>query len=150
MAGVKLTHVPYKGGGPAFIDLLGGHVHIMFSAAPTTLPFLKSGKLRVLGVSTAKRSRFLPDVPTIAEAGVPSYEVNSWSGLFAPAGTPAAIVKSINAEIAKGLKQADAVEVLDKQGLEQSPASPEEVAALIRSEVAKWTKLVKAADIKPQ
>ena len=149
MAGVRLTHVPYKGGGPAFIDLLGGHVHIMFPAAPTTLPFLKSGKLRVLGVSTAKRSPFLPDVPTIAEAGVPGYEVNSWSALFAPAGTPAAIVKNINAELGKGLRQADALEVLARQGLEQSAGTPEELAFLIRTEVAKWTKVVKATGIKP-
>lgn len=149
MAGVRLTHVPYKGGGPAFMALIGGEVHIMFPAAPTTMPFVKSGKLRVLGVSTAKRSHFLPDVPTIAEAGVPGYEVNSWSGLFAPAGTPAAIVKSINAEIAKGLRQADALEVLEKQGLEQAAGPQEEAASLIRTEVAKWTKVVKATGIKP-
>ncbi len=150
MAGVRLTHVPYKGGGPAFMALIGGEVHIMFAAAPTTMPFVKSGKLRVLGVSTAKRSHFLPDVPTIAEAGVQGYEVNSWSGLFAPAGTPAAIVKSINAEIAKGLRQADALEVLEKQGLEQAAGPQEEAASLIRTEVAKWTKVVTATGIKPQ
>lgn len=149
MAGVRLTHVPYKGGGPAFIDLIGGHVHIMFAAAPTTLPFVKSGKFRVLGVSGSKRSRFLSDVPTIAEAGVPGYEVNSWSALFAPAGTPAAIVKSINAEVGKGLRQADALEVLERQGLEQSAGTPEELASLIRTEVAKWTKVIKATGIKP-
>lgn len=149
MAGVRLTHVPYKGGGPAFMALIGGEVHIMFVAAPTTLPFLKSGKLRVLGVSTAKRSHFLPDVPTIAEAGVPGYEVNSWSALFAPAGTPAAIVKSINAEVGKGLRQADALEVLEKQGLEQAAGPQDEAASLIRTEVAKWTKVIKATGIKP-
>lgn len=149
MAGVRLTHVPYKGGGPAFMALIGGEVHIMFVAAPTTLPFLKSGKLRVLGVSTAKRSHFLPDVQTIAEAGVPGYEVNSWSALFAPAGTPAAIVKSINAEVGKGLRQADALEVLEKQGLEQAAGPQDEAASLIRTEVAKWTKVIKATGIKP-
>ena len=108
LAGVRLTHVPYKGGGPAFTALISGEVHIMFVASQTATPSLKSGKLRVLGVSTARRSRFLPDVPTIAEAGVPGFEVNSWSALFAPAGTPAAIVKSINAEVGKGLAQTDA------------------------------------------
>ena len=149
MAGVRLTHVPYKGGGPAFIDLIGGHVHIMFAAAPTTLPSVKSGKLRVLGVSSAKRSRFLPDVPTIAEAGVPGYEVNSWSALFAPAGTPAAVVMSINAEVGKGLRKADALEVFEKQGLQQYAGTPEELASLIRTEVAKWTKVIKATGIKP-
>ena len=149
MTGVRLTHVPYKGGGPAFTALIGGEVHIMFAAAPTAMPFVKSGKLRVLGVTTAKRSPFLPDEPTIAEAGVPGYEVNSWSALFAPTGTPAAIVKTINAEIGKGLKQRDALEVLQKQGLEHSPASPEEVASLIRAEVTKWAKVIKATGIKP-
>jgi tripartite-type tricarboxylate transporter receptor subunit TctC len=150
LAGVRLTHVPYKGGGPAFMALIGGEVHIMFAAAPTTMPFVKSGKLRVLGVSTARRSPFLPDAPTIAAAGVPGYEVNSWSALFAPAGTPAAIVRTINAEIGKGLRQPDALDVLEKQGLEQSAGTPEELAALVRSEVAKWTKVIKATGIEPQ
>ena len=149
MAGVRLTHVPYKGGGPAFMALIGGEVHIMFAAAPTTMPFVQSGKLRVLGVSTARRSHFLPDVPTIAEAGVTGYEVNSWSGLFAPAGTPAAIVKSINAEIAKGLRQADAMEIFEKQGLEQAAGPQDEAASLIRTEAAKWTQVIKAIGIKP-
>ncbi len=149
VAGVRLTHVPYKGGGPAFMALIGGEVHIMFAAAPTTMPFVKSGRLRVLGVSTAKRSPFLPDVPTIAEAGVPGYEVNSWSALFAPAGTPAAIVKTINTEVGKGLRQPEALEVLEKQGLEQSAGMPEELASLVRSEVTKWTKVIKATGIKP-
>jgi tripartite-type tricarboxylate transporter receptor subunit TctC len=118
--------------------------------SPTlTLPFLKSGKLRVLGVSTAKRPTFMPDVPTIAEAGVPNYEVNSWSALFAPAGSPPAILTSINAEIGKGLRQADALEVLEKQGLEQSAGTQEELASLIKAEVAKWTKVMKATGIEP-
>ena len=150
MAGVRLTHVPYKGGGPAFMALIGGEVHIMFAAAPTTLPFVKSGKLRVLGVSTVKRSPFLPDVPTIAEAGLPGYEVNSWSALFAPAGTPAANVKSINAEVGKGLRQADALEILEKQGLDQAAGTPEELAALVRTEFTKWAKVIKAAGIKSE
>jgi tripartite-type tricarboxylate transporter receptor subunit TctC len=150
MAGVRLTHVPYKGGGPAFTALVGGEVHIMFVASQTATPLLKSGKLRVLGVSTLERSRLLPDVPTIAEAGVPGYEVNSWSALFAPAGTPAAIVKTLNAELGKGLKQPDASELLEKQGLEYAPGTPEEVASMIRSEAAKWTKLIRTMGIKAQ
>lgn len=149
MAGVRLTHVPYKGGGPALMDLIGGHVHIMFAAAPTTLPFAKSGRLRALGVSGAKRSPFLPDIPTIAQAGVPGYEVSSWSALFAPAGTPAAIVKSINAEVGKGLRQADALEVLARQGLEQAAGTPEDLASLVRTEVTKWAKVIKTTGIKP-
>jgi tripartite-type tricarboxylate transporter receptor subunit TctC len=150
LAGVRLTHVPYKGGGPAFTALIGGEVHIMLVASQTATPQLKSGKLRVLGVTTAKRSPFLPDVPTIAEGGVPGYEVNSWTALFAPAGTPAAIVKSLNAEIGKGLRQPDASELLERQGLELSPGTPEEVASMIRSELAKWTKVIKTMGIKPQ
>jgi tripartite-type tricarboxylate transporter receptor subunit TctC len=150
LSGVRLTHVPYKGGGPAFTALVSGEVHVMFVASQTATPLLKSGRLRVLGVSTAKRFRFLPDVPTIAEGGVPGYEVNSWSALFAPAGTPAAVVKSLNAEIGKGLRQADASELLEKQGLEQAPGTPEEVAAMIRSEAAKWTKVIRAMGITPQ
>ena len=150
LAGVRLTHVPYKGGGPAFTALVGGEVHIMFVASQTATPLLNSGKLRVLGVSTAKRSPFFRDVPTIAEAGVPGYEVNSWTALFAPAGTPAAILKSLNGEIAKGLRQPDASELLEKQGLEPSPATSEEVASMIRTEVAKWTKVIRTMGIKPQ
>jgi tripartite-type tricarboxylate transporter receptor subunit TctC len=150
MTGVRLTHVPYKGGGPALTALVGGEVHIMFVASQTAVPLLKSGRLRVLAVSTAKRSQFLPHVPTIAEAGVPGYEVNSWSALLAPAGTPAEVVKTINTETGKGLKQADAAEILEKQGLELSPGTPEEVAAMISSEFAKWTRVIKTMGIKPQ
>jgi tripartite-type tricarboxylate transporter receptor subunit TctC len=150
MAGVRLGHVPYKGGGPAFTALVGGEVHIMFVASQTAVPLLNSGKLRVLGVSTAKRSQFLPHVPTIAEAGVPAFEVNSWSALFAPAGTPAAVVKTINHEVGKGLRQPDASEILHKQGLELSPGTPEEVAAMISFEFTKWRRVIKAIGIKPQ
>lgn len=150
LAGVRLTHVPYKGGGPAFTALIAGEVHVMFVALQTATPMLKSGRLRVLGVSTVTRSRFLPDVPTIAEAGVPGYEVNSWSALFAPAGTPPAIVRTLNAEVVKGLKQADASEALEKQGLEHAPATPDEVASMVRGEVAKWTKVIRTMGIKPQ
>jgi tripartite-type tricarboxylate transporter receptor subunit TctC len=150
LAGVRLNHVPYKGGGPAFTAMIAGEVHLMFVASQTAVPLLKSGKLRLLGVTTAKRSQFLPDVSTIAEAGVPGYEVNSWTALFAPAGTPAAIVKSLNAEVGKALRQTDALEVLEKQGLEQSAGTPEEVASMIRTEVAKWTKVIKTMGIRPQ
>lgn len=150
MAGVRLTHVPYKGGGPAFTAMIAGEVHLMFVASQTAMPLLKSGRLRVLGVSTAKRSPFFANVPTIAEAGVPAFEVNSWTALFAPAGTPAAIVKSLNAEVEKALRQPDALEVLEKQGLEHAAGTPEEVASMIRTEVAKWTKVIKTIGIRPQ
>lgn len=150
LAGVRLTHVPYKGGGPGFTALVSGEVHLMFVALQTASPLLKSGRLRVLGVTTAKRSQFLPDVPTVAEAAVPGYEVSSWSALFAPAGTPAAVVASVNAEVGKGLRQPDAADALEKQGLELFAGSPEEVGAAIRAEAAKWTKLIRTIGIKAQ
>ncbi len=150
LASVRLTHVPYKGGGPAFTALIAGEVHLMFVASQTATPLLQSGKLRVLGVSTARRSQFFPNSPTIAEAGVPGFEVNSWTALFAPAGTPAAIVKSLNAEVVKALRQTDAMEILEKQGLEHPASTPEEVASMIRAEAAKWTKVIKTIGIKPQ
>ncbi len=150
LAGVKLTHVAYKGGGPAFTALIGGEVHIMFAAAPTTMPHIKSGKLRVLGVSTAKRSNFFPDIPTISENALLGFEVNSWSGLFSPMGTPLAILKAMNSEISKGFKQADVMDILEKLGLESATGSLEDAASMIKAEVAKWIKIVKATGIKPQ
>lgn len=150
LAGVRLTHVPYKGGGPAFTALISGEVHLMFAASQTAAPLLKSGRLSVLGVSTAQRSRFLPNVPTIAEAGVPGFEVNSWSALFAPAGTPATIVKRLNAEVGKGISRPDVSAALEKQGVEPSPGTPDEVASMIRTEAAKWTKVIRAIGIQSQ
>jgi tripartite-type tricarboxylate transporter receptor subunit TctC len=150
LTGVRLTHVPYKGGGPALTALIAGEVHIMFVALQTATPLLNSAKLRVLGVTTAHRSQFLPDVPTIAEAGVSGYEVNSWIALFAPAATPAAIVKNLNVEITKGLGQADASEFLKKQGLELATGTPEQLASSVKAEVVKWTKVIKTMGIKPQ
>ncbi len=150
MIGVRLAHVPYKGGGPAFTALISGEVHLMFAASQTAAPFLKSGRLRVLGVSTAKRSRFLSEVPTIAEAGLPGYEATSWNALFAPAGTPVAIVKRISEGVGKGLRQADALEIFEKQGLDEATGTPEELAALVRTEFTKWAKVIKAAGIKPE
>ncbi|HEX2827745.1 MAG TPA: tripartite tricarboxylate transporter substrate binding protein [Burkholderiales bacterium] len=150
LTGTRLTHVPYKGGGPAFTALVAGEVHLMFVASQTAAPLLKSGKLRVLAVSTAKRSPFFADVPTVAEAGVPGYEVASWTALFAPAGTPAAVLNGLNAEVAKGLTQADAAEALQRQGLERFAGSADEIGAAIRGEAAKWMKVVKAVGIKAQ
>jgi tripartite-type tricarboxylate transporter receptor subunit TctC len=149
-AGVKLNHVPYKGGGPAFTALIAGEVQLMFVASQTAAPLLKSGKLRVVAVSTSKRSPFFVDVPTIAEAGVPNYEVNSWTSLFAPAGTPAAIVKNLNGEVEKAFKQPDAIDFLEKQGLEHPGGAPEEVGSMIRAEATKWSKVIRTMGIKAQ
>ena len=142
MAGVRLMHVPYKGAGLALTELIGGQTELMFGAAPSTLQFVTSRRLRALGVSSAKRSRFLPDVPTIAEAGVPGYQVDSWSALFAPAGTPAAIVKRLNTELGKGLKRPETLETLSKLGLDAAGGEPDAFAAQVRSEVAKWAKVI--------
>jgi tripartite-type tricarboxylate transporter receptor subunit TctC len=150
LVGARLTHVPYKGGGPAFTALVAGEVHLMFVASQTAAPLLKSGKLRVLAVSTLRRSPFFPDVPTVAEAAVPGYEVNSWTALFAPAGTPASTVSSLNTEVGKGLKQPDAADALEKQGLEHAAGSPEDIAAMIRAEAAKWNKVIRTVGIKAQ
>ncbi|MBI4192518.1 MAG: tripartite tricarboxylate transporter substrate binding protein [Betaproteobacteria bacterium] len=149
MAGVRMTHIPYKGTGPAIPAVIGGQVAIHFGGT-AVVPHTKTGKLILLGVTGAKRSPTLPDAPTIAEAGLPGYESTSWNALFAPAGTPVAIVKRISAEVGKGLSQADALEILEKQDLQQAAGTPEELAALVRTEVTKWAKVIRAAGIKPE
>ena len=116
-AGVRLTHVSYKGTGPAIIDTLGGHVPVMFGV-PEVVPHIKTAKLNVLGVTGGKRSAALPNVPTIAESGLPGFEVTSWHGLFAPAGTPAEMTRRINEEVRKAMSQPDVTQVLKDQGLD--------------------------------
>ena len=148
MAGTKITHVPYKGTGQALPDLIGGHVAIMFGST-SFVPYVKSGKLVGLGVTGAVRSRALPDVPTIAEAGLPGFEVTAWNALFAPAGTPEPIVKRLNALVREGLAQPEAKAAMDKQDLDATPSTPEELANLVRTELAKWAKVIKVAGIKP-
>ena len=148
MTGVRMTHIPYKGSGPSIPAIISGEVAILFGSN-TAVPHVKAGKLILLAVTAAKRSPLFPEVPTVAEAGVPGYEVTSWIALFAPAGTPGAIVKRLSAEASKGLKQADAAEVFASQGLDQAVGTPEELAERIRTEVPKWAKVIKAAGIKP-
>ena len=143
MAKVQMTHVPYKGSAPAVSDLLGGQIAIMFDNMPSALQHVKSGKLRPLGVTSAKRSPELPDVPTIAEAGVPGYEATSWFGMFAPAGTPADVTAKLHGVIVKALADADVKKKISEQGAEPHPESPAEFAAFIKSETAKWGKVVK-------
>jgi tripartite-type tricarboxylate transporter receptor subunit TctC len=145
--GVRMTHVPYKGTGPAITETLGGQVSIMFGV-PEVVPHVKSGKLIVLGVTGAKRSAALPKVPTVAESGVPEFEVASWHGMFAPAGTPAAIVNRINEEVRKGLSQPDAMDVLKQQGLEPATGAPPELAALVKTTHTKWGKVAKDVGMK--
>ena len=148
MAGTKIVHVPYKGTGQALPDLIGGHVAIMFGST-SFVPHVKSGKLVALGVTGAARSAALPEVPTIAEAALPGFEVTAWNALFAPAGTPEAIIKRLNALVREGLAQPEARVAMDKQGLDATPSAPEELARLVRTELDKWAKVIKASGMKP-
>lgn len=143
MAGVDIQHVAYKGSAPAVNDLLGNHIAIMFDNMPSAISHVKAGKLRPLAVTTAQRSPALPDVPTIAEAGVPGYEATSWFGLLAPAKTPAPVVAKLNAAILKALADPDVKNKLLEQGAEPAGETPAQFAAFIASETVKWGKIVK-------
>ena len=143
MAKVDMQHVPYKGSAPAVTDLLGNQIGIMFDNMPSAIQHVRSGKLRPIAVTTAKRSPELPDVPTIAEAGVPGYEATSWFGMFAPAGTPAPIVAQLNKALVKVLAQPDVKKKINEQGAETAGETPEQFAAFIQTEAVKWGKVVK-------
>jgi tripartite-type tricarboxylate transporter receptor subunit TctC len=147
-AGVDLLSVPYKGSAPAMADLLGGHVEIMFSDAPTALPHVHAGRLRVLGISTPEKSALVPDVPAIAESGVPGYEAYSWGGISVKAGTPPAVAAQLNADVVKILRDPDVKEQFLKIGAEGKPMSSSQYASFIRAEIEKWSKVVKQANIK--
>ena len=148
LAGIKITHVPYKGSGQAVTDILGGHVHIMYSGFSSTLAHIKSGKLRALAVTGPKRSAALADVPTIAEQGFPGVEATAWYGVLAPAGTPRPVVSRLHDELVKILKQPDVVQRLDGLGFEIVASTPDQFGAYIRSEIKKWAKVVKASGAK--
>jgi len=149
LAGMKMTHVPYKGGGQAIIDLLGGHVQVMFSGFTAAMPHIKSGKIRALAVTGARRSAALSEVPTIAEQGFPGVEATAWYGVLAPAGTPKPVVTRLHGEIVKILKQSDVTERLGALGFEIVGGTPEQLGAYIRSEIKKWEKVVRASGAKP-
>jgi len=146
-AGTKIVHVPYKGGGPAMVDLLGGNINLIFATAASAVPFIKSGKIHALAVSTAKRSGLVPDLPTIAESGLKGFEANNWYGILVPAKTPRNIIDRLNKEIVAVLAMADVKEFLFRQGLDVSPSTPEAFGAYIRSETAQWEKVIKAASL---
>ena len=150
MAGVKLVHVPYKGAAPALADLLGGQVQLMFSTMPPALPHVKDGKLRALAVTSLKRSPAAPELPTLAEAGLPGFEANTWHGVVLPAGAPAEVIAKLNREIVAILHLPDVVERLSAQGAEPVGSTPEEFAAYIRSETAKWAKVVRESGAKAE
>jgi tripartite-type tricarboxylate transporter receptor subunit TctC len=147
---IKLLHVPYKGTGPALTDVMGGQVHMMVSTFASALPHVKSGRLRALGVTSAKRSSATPDIQTLMEAGVPGYDYSTWYGLLVPARTPRAIVDQLHRTTLKVLAQDDAKRRLEAQGVETITDTPAEFSAYLKSETAKWTGVVRAAGITPQ
>ena len=143
LAWVDIVHVPYKGSDPAVTDLLGNQIGIMFDNMPSAIQHVRSGKLVPIAVTTAKRSPELPNVPTIAEAGVPGYEATSWFGMFAPAGTPAPVLTKLNTALVKVLNQAEVKKKINDQGAETVSETPEQFAAFIKAESIKWGKVVK-------
>ena len=150
-AGIKITHVPYKGSGPAMTDLVAGQVNMMVETVPAALPFITSGQLRPLAVTTAKRISMLPDVPTTAESGMPALEVSSTFGVLAPVGTPMPIVDQLNSAIAKLLLNPEVKESFLKQGVyAAAPTKPKQSAELLASEVKRWEKVIREADIKAE
>jgi tripartite-type tricarboxylate transporter receptor subunit TctC len=150
MAGIDMVHIPYKGTAPGVVDLLAGQVKVMAPNVLTALPHIKSGKLRALAVTSGKRSQALPEVPTVAEAGLPGYDSTQWYGVLAPAGTPREIVARLHAEIVRALRDPEVGKRLEADGAEAVGSSPEEFSAFIRSETEKWAKVARAAGIKPE
>jgi tripartite-type tricarboxylate transporter receptor subunit TctC len=148
MAGITLTHVPYKGLGPGLVDLMAGRLHLVFSTAPSAIPHIKTGRLRGLAVTTAARSGLVPQLPTVAESGVPGYEAGSWYGIIAPAGTPRTVVARLNREITSVLGTQEFREQLMAAGADPAPTTPEAFAAYIKSDIAKWAKVIKLSGAK--
>ena len=146
--GVRMTHVPYKGGGPAVADLVGGNVSMSFASMTSSLAFIKAGRLRPIAVSSKERSAQLPDVPTMGEAGGPNIVVRDWQGILAPRGTPKALVDRLYAEIARILKQPESQDRFTLLGMEMIASSPAEFRRMISSEIARWEKVVRDANIK--
>ena len=148
LVGVDIISVPYKGGGPAMIALVGNETQLSFATPPSSIPHVKSGRLKAIAVTSGQRSAALPELPTVAEAGVAGFDVDGWVGLFAPAGTPARIIQRIYDEVAKVLRIAEVKELVLAAGSETSGISPEETRAKVRSETAMWAKVVKSTGIK--
>ena len=150
MAGVDLVHVPYKGSAPAVRDLIGGQVDVMFDNVPNVLQHVKAGKLRALAVSSRERSPFMPDLPTVAEAGVPGFDVSVWFGVVAPTGTPESTIAKINSEINRILQLPAVVELFHKQGVESLGGTPTAFAAFLSNQTAKWAKVVRDSGAKAE
>jgi tripartite-type tricarboxylate transporter receptor subunit TctC len=148
VTGANVTHVPYKGSGPAVADLIGGRVQVMFDAAPSLIAHVRAGKLRVLAAASPQRNRLLPDIPTFSELGISRVEVSLWYGLLAPAGTPRPVVERLNREVSRVLEMAEIRDRLQAQGAEPMPGSPDAFAAFMRAEMQKWAPVVKQAGVK--
>jgi tripartite-type tricarboxylate transporter receptor subunit TctC len=146
-AGTKITHVPYKGGGPAMTDLLGGQIQLIFATAASAVGAIQAGKIRALAVTTLKRSPLVPDLPTISESGLKGFEANNWYGIIVPAKTSRAIVMQLNKAATTALETPAIKEILFKQGLDAAPESPEAFGAYIKSEGVKWEKVIKASGL---
>jgi len=147
-AGIRMVHVPYKGGPPGVNDVLGGRVGVMLAAAPTVLPHIRSGKLRGIATTGARRSTYAPEIPTIAESGFPDFDVVIWNALFAPAATPGAVLAKLHGEIGRILAQPDTRELLLKQGAEPLPLSEAAFRELLKAEYERWGKVIREAKIK--
>lgn len=150
MTGMQITHVPYKGVAPAAIDLVSGQVQMMSGDLSTLLPHVKAGKMRALAVTSSRRSTLLPDMPTVAESGVPGYDATGWFGVLVPAGTPASVIDRLNAGIVKGVAAPDARQRLGAFGGDVATGTPEQFASHIRTEAAKWGKVIRAIGLKAE
>lgn len=147
VAGIDMVHVPYKGNGPAIIDLIGGQIALMLGSISSLYPHATAKKLRLLAVASGKRSAAAPEIPTFAEGGVPGYQVNGWNCLVAPRGTPQPVIRRLNAEIVAGFSQPEVVERLRKQSIDPATGTPEQLAAYMKSELARYRKLIKAVGL---
>lgn len=147
-AGVKMLHVPYRGAAPAMTDLLGGQIQVVFTSMPSVAGFIRDGRVRALAVTSARRAAGFGDIPTIAESGFAGFDVTPWFGLFAPANTPAAVVRQMNADINEALRAPDVVEKFQASGAEPYATTPAQFGALLRDDIAKWSKVVRASGAK--
>ena len=150
MARIDAVHVPYKGATPAIADLIGGHIDFYVGGISGLIPHARSGKLRALAVTGSKRSSELPEVPTVAEAAIPGYDISTWFGVVAPAGVPGDVVARLNMTLVKIVGEKDTQKYLLAQGLDPATSTPDELGQIIRSEIPKFAKIVKAAGIKPE
>lgn len=149
MSGIDMVFVPYKGAGPSLIDLVAGQVTLGASGLTSSVQYIDSGRLRALGVTTAKRSMLKPEIPTIAESGIPGFEVTNWFGIIAPVGTPAALIDSVHRQVARIMNEETNQQLIFKMGLEPAPSAPAEFDAFIRAEIDKWLRVVREMGIKP-